>query len=164
MGTPGLGVLVQSQDPGLVVAEIGPVCLALWRSTVTRERFEAQRRGLERVVRAHPGEAGFLCLIEPTSPVPSVELQRASASLIAIHRPRLKFVACVIEGDGLRAFVVRRVLNGMRALVTGRVNYGFYPTVAVAAIELARVFPACGLPEAIEQGVESARALMGPAS
>ncbi len=147
------------QDTGLVVTEIGPVCAVVWRSTVTRERFRAQCRGLEQVVRANPRGAGFLCVIEPTSPVPSLDLQRASANMIAIHRPRLSYVACVIEGDTYRATIARTVLAGMRSLVTGRFALGFFATVADAAVPLAQALPAVPA-SSLEQCVENARSLL----
>jgi hypothetical protein len=159
--TPGrsLESLVLSKDPGLVVAEVGPVCAVVWRSTVTRARFEAQRRGLDHVVRSNPDGAGFLCVIESTSPVPSFDLQRASASMIAIHRPRLTYIGCVIEGDSYRSTVVRSVLTGMRAVITGRIAFGFFATVAEAAAPMAEALPPVTA-ASLERAVESARSLL----
>jgi hypothetical protein len=154
--------LVLWKDAGLVVAEVGPVCAVVWRSTVTRERFQAQRMGLERTVRSNPEGCGFLCVIEPTSPVPSLDLQRASGTMIAIHRPRIRYIACVIEGNTLRASIVRGVLHRMRALVTGRVTFGFYATVGEAGAAMVEAMPAAGDAESIALSVESARSLLPP--
>jgi hypothetical protein len=149
---------ILSKDDGLVVARIGPTCAVVWRSAVTWERFSAQRRGLDLVVRANSvGGVGFVCVIEATSPVPSLELQWASANMIAIHRPRLGYVACVVEGDDLRASIVRGVLKGMRALVTGRFSYDFFGTVGEAAARLSEAL-SIGPAEDYADAVEKARA------
>jgi hypothetical protein len=152
------------KDDGLVVTEIGPVCAVVWRSSVTRERFQAQRLGLDRVVRANPGGAGFLCVIEPTSPVPNLDLQRASGTMVAIQRPHLRYLACVIEGDTLRALIVRTVLNRMRAMVTGRFPLGFFAAVDEAAVPMVEALPAAGSAESVTASVEDARAVLPPAS
>jgi len=128
-------------DGGLVVAHVGRVCIAVWRAAVTRERFEAQRLGLEQMVRAHPEGAGFLCVVEASSPLPDDDMRRASANMIAIHRPHLTYVACVIEGDSLKTTAVRAVLVGMRLLVTGKVAIGYFATVDEAARHLAQHLP-----------------------
>jgi hypothetical protein len=121
------------------------------------------RHGLEHVVRANAEGAGFLCVVEPTSPVPSLELQRASGNMIAIHRARLKYVACVIEGDSMRAAIVRGVLNGMRLLVTGRIAVGFWGTVGEAAKGLSEALP-IGAAEPFAECVETVRSLLPTSS
>jgi hypothetical protein len=156
--------LILWKDAGLVVAEIGPVCAVVWRSTVTRDRFEAQRLGLEQVVRANPGGAGFLCVIEPTSPVPNLDMQRASATMIGIQRPRLRYLACVIEGDTMRAKIVRGVLVRMRAMVTGRFSFDFLATAAEAAVPMVEALPAAGSASSFVASVEEARAMLPRAS
>jgi hypothetical protein len=156
--------LILWRDAGLVVTEIGPVCAVVWRSTVTRDRFEAQRLGLEQVVRANPDGAGFLCVIEPTSPVPNLDLQRASGTMIAILRPRLRYVAVAIEGDTMRAVIVRGVLLRMRSLITGRLPYDFFATVKESAVPMVEALPAAGSAESFKASVEEARALLPPPS
>jgi hypothetical protein len=149
-----------SCDGGLAVAKLGSICVVVWRAAVTRERFEAQRVGLEWVVRSHPEGAGFLCLIEGGSPIPDDDMRRASANMISIHRPRLKYVACVMEGDGLRAAAVRLALTAMRQLVTGKVESGFFATTAEAAPHLGLHFP-IGSEESFVASVEAIRAQLG---
>jgi hypothetical protein len=149
-----------SYDSGLAVAQIRNVCVVIWRGAVTRGRFEAQRLGLERVVGAHPGDAGFLCVIEGGSPLPDHDLRRASANMISIHRRHLRYVACVMEGDGLRVAVVRTVLTGMRLLVTGRMASGFFATVPEATRHLAEYLP-IGPETSFVSSVEAVRARLG---
>jgi hypothetical protein len=144
------------RDAGVVVGEIENISVALWRGEVTRGRFEAQRVGLEHVVRTRI-DAGFLCLVEPSAPLPNQEMVRASADMIAIHRPKLRYVACVIEGDGLRAGTVRAILNVMRMLITGKVHYDYFATVPDAAKGFARNLPPCPV-AAFVRGVEELRA------
>ncbi len=145
-----------SRETGLVVGEIGSICVVIWRKAVTRERFEAQRVGLECVVHAHPDGTGFLCVIEAACPIPGDDLRRASAAMIAIHRSRLKYVACVMEGDGIRMAAVRLALMAMRNLVTGKLPTGFFATTAEAATHLGEHF-AIGSPESLVASVEALR-------
>jgi hypothetical protein len=150
----GASAEVLWSDEGLVVASLGRVCIAVWRATVTRTRFEAQRVGLEQVVRGHAGGVGFLCVVEATSPIPDDDMRRASANMIAIHRPRLEYVACVIEGESLKIVAVRAVLTTMRHLVTGKVANGYFATVAEAARGLGEhlpIGPEMAFVEAIER-------------
>jgi hypothetical protein len=146
-----------SRENGLVVGEIGNVCVVIWRNAVTRERFEAQRVGLECVVHDNPEGAGFLCVIEPSCPIPGDDMRRASADMIAIHRARLKYVACVMEGDGIRMTAVRLALTAMRNLVTGKLPTGFFATTAEAAPQLGEHF-AIGSAESLVASVEALRA------
>jgi hypothetical protein len=149
-----------SRENGLVVGEIGNICVVLWRNAVTRERFEAQRVGLECVVHGNPEGAGFLCLIEAACPIPGDDMRRASADMIAIHRARLKYVACVMEGDGIRMAAVRLALTAMRNLVTGKVTTGFFATTAEAATHLGE-YCAIGSPESLVASVEGLRTRFG---
>ncbi len=146
-----------AHDDGLAVAEIGSVCVAVWRGAVTRGRFEVQRRGLGWVVGRHPEGVGFLCVIERVSPLPDQDLRRASANMIAIHRPYLRYVACVMEGDSIRAAVVRAVLTGMRLLVTGKFTTGFFSAVPEAAHHLGEHLP-IGPESSFASAVEAVRA------
>jgi hypothetical protein len=123
-------------DDGLVMGEIGTISVAIWRGGVTRERFEAQRLGLGRLVAAHPAGIGFLCIVEPTAIPPDDDMRRASADMVAIHRPHLRYVACVIEGDSIRSAIIRNILTLMRNLVTGKLAYGFVASVPEAVKQL----------------------------
>jgi hypothetical protein len=115
---------------GLAVASVCPVCVVVWRESVTQRRFDIQRKGLAEVVRRHPQEAVMLCVIEPTTAPPGAELRRASAEMIAGHGDALKGLCCVIEGQGFRASVGRSVLAGMAYLLAGRgPRQGFVATV-----------------------------------
>ena len=145
-----------SRENGLVVGEIGNICVVVWRHAVTRERFEAQRIGLECVVHDHPEGSGFLCVIEASCPIPGDDMRRASADMIAIHRSRLRYVACVMEGDGIRIAAVRLALTAMRNLVTGKLPTGFFATTAEAATHLGEHF-ATGSAESLVTSVETLR-------
>ncbi len=162
---PGLspGSRILSCDSGLAVAEVGRVCVVIWRAEVSRARFEAQRVGLEWVVRAHPEGAGFLCLIEAGSPIPGDDMRRASANMISIHRPRLKYVACVLEGDSVRVAATRLVLTAMRQLVTGKIANGFFATPAEAATHMAQHVP-IGPEELFVASVEAIRSRLDGSS
>lgn len=104
--------LIDVRD-GVALGQLGPLCIALWRDEVTHPRFGRQATALSKVVAAHRGNAGFLCIIEPDSKPPNEELRRASASMIEGHGADLAFVAAVIEGTGFRASIVRSVLTAI---------------------------------------------------
>lgn len=117
---------------GVAVAEIGRICVTIWRDGVTPSRFEKQRAGLEQVVRNQPDGAGFLCVIEPTAKPPNDELRRASTEMVDSHGTRLKCVAVVIEGEGFRAAVTRSVVSGMALLFSRRMPGKTFSSVADA--------------------------------
>ena len=123
---------VLSSDDGLGIAEIGTVCLVVWRAPVIATRFERQRLALQRVVERCPGRAGFVCVIESGVPVPDDEFRRASIDLVGSHGDQLKCVVCVIEGSGFRAAATRSVLSGM-ALLLPRRGFEFRITATVDA-------------------------------
>jgi hypothetical protein len=104
-----------SSDHGLVVGQTGPLCVAIWRGSVSRPRFERQRAGLSEVVKRHPG-AAFLCVIELTANPPNDELRQASVQMVASFGTNLTCAAVVIEGEGFRAAVTRRILSAMLPL------------------------------------------------
>jgi hypothetical protein len=101
---------------GLVVAEMGAVCVVIWRGEVTQVSFAWQKAGLAHVVRSHPAGAAFLCVIEPTAKPPDDELRKASTRMVDDHGDQLKCVAVVVEGEGFRAAIARSVISGMALL------------------------------------------------
>lgn len=106
---------------GVSTAEIGAVCAVVWRGAVTKETFEIQRRALAEVVDLHARDgAGFLCIIEPSATPPDDALRRASADMITGHGAKLRCVATVIEGSGLKASIARSVLGGIALLARKR--------------------------------------------
>jgi hypothetical protein len=121
-------------DEGIVVAETANVCVVIWRGAVTRIPFEKQSSGLAMVVDRHPGNAGFLVVIEPTTKPPEDELRRASTQMLQAHGDRLNCVACVIEGQGFRASVARGVVSGMLLMTRHRHSpVSFPPNVRAGA-------------------------------
>jgi serine/threonine protein kinase len=158
---PGQELRVLASVDGFIVGEIGRVCAVIWRAPVTRERFDVQSAGLDRVMARHPEGAGFLCIIETdTVPPPSDDLRRASTRMIAAHADRLKYVACVVEGTGFKAAAARSVLAGMRLIFRGRVSSGYFATLAQATDQLAKYVPISS-DEAFISSVEILRSLLG---
>jgi hypothetical protein len=106
-----------SAEDGLGIAEVGSVCLVVWRRPVVRETFLRQRAALEAVVARYHGRAGFVTVIETDTPPPDDELRKASVEMITSVATQLACVACVIEGNGFRAAATRSVLSGMALLL-----------------------------------------------
>jgi serine/threonine protein kinase len=105
---------VLHDDKSLLVAELGRICVVVWRQAVTPPWFELQRSGLEEVVNRHPAGAGFMCVVENGSlPLPSDELRRASTQMVTSHGDRLLCVAAVVEATGFSAALIRSAITGM---------------------------------------------------
>jgi hypothetical protein len=122
-----------SASDGLGIAEVGSVCLVVWRSAVVRERFVRQRDALTDFTSRHRGRAGFVTVIEPDAPPPEEAIRKASIEMIMTLSERLASVACVIEGDGFRAAATRSVLSGMALLLPRlKTEVKFTATVAAA--------------------------------
>jgi hypothetical protein len=108
---------IESHHDGLGIANVGAVCLVVWRQSVTVERFERERAALHALAHRHPGGVGFLCVIGENVPPPTAELRNATIQMISALGTRLRWVACVIEGEGFRAATTRSVLAGMALLL-----------------------------------------------
>jgi hypothetical protein len=102
---------------GLGIAEVGSVCVVLWRGEVVRDTFLRQRAALEEISARNRGHAGFIMVVEQGTTPPGEEMRKASIEMISALSDRLSCIACVIEGAGFRAAVTRSVLSGMRLLL-----------------------------------------------
>jgi len=141
MPKPSPGPRILSFHDGVAVAQVGPLCVVIWREAVTPQRFERQRAGLEKVLEDREDGAGFLCVIEPTSAPPDDALRRASTQMVETHADRLKCVAVVIEGEGFRAAITRSVISGMALLLPRRIQATAFSTVRDALVWIARYLP-----------------------
>ncbi len=153
--------ILQAAD-GIAVAEVGSVCVVIWRGEVNDRSFQHQRAGLAKVVERHPGKAGFLCVVEPKSPAPKSEFRRASVEMITSHHPRLVCTASVVEGNGLIPVIARSVLTGMMML--SRPEHmppnQIFANVGDAGSWLAKHMPAASL-SSLTEAVEKIRASLG---
>jgi hypothetical protein len=113
------GRILHTED-GLVVAEIGLLCTAVWRKDSTFARVRKQRSALAEVVASAPGKAGFFCVIEETSAPPNEAARKASTKMVEDHGRNLRAVACVIEGSGFRSSIVRSVASGIVMLARSK--------------------------------------------
>lgn len=126
-------------EDGIAIAEIGPVCVVIWRDEVTRPRFERQRAALSEVVRKHKPNAGFMCVVEPDVPPPNDELRRASTDMLTSLQAGIRCASGVIEGSGFKAALTRSVLSGITLLVGNRKSpNSYFATVDDAAAWMAK--------------------------
>jgi len=153
---------VVTEGDGVVVGELGRVCVAIWRGAATQERFEHQRAGLAEVIRNHPDGAGFLCVIEPTSAPPNDRLRRASIEMITSHGELLKCVAVVIEGEGFRAAIARSVLSGMRLIFRQNKPPASAFSKVGEAVGWMQRYVRIVVPELTLSGIEELRSLLDP--
>jgi hypothetical protein len=142
---------------GLVMAMIGPICLALWQLKPTPERFAVQRSHLQAAIARDPGKVAFLCVVSPKAEPPEDDERKASADMISSQGSKLLGVACVIEGVGFRAAITRTVLTGMLLLIRTPAPIKLYESVRLASPFLARCVKRASLPE-LEAHCERARA------
>jgi hypothetical protein len=124
---------IKHSGDGLVMASMGPISVALWRTKPTRLLFEIQRNELAKVVSAHRGSAAFMCIVQEGTADPDDELRKASAEMITGHGTSLAAVACVIEGSGFRAAITRTVLTGILFLARNPAPTRFVESVQAAA-------------------------------
>lgn len=103
-------------DDGLVMAEAGATCIALWRTRPDDFLFERQKTILSEVVLSQPERVGFLCVIDPKSSPPEERIRKATVEMLREHRMGLACVSCVVEGQGFRSAISRSVLSGMSLL------------------------------------------------
>lgn len=147
--------------PGLALAEIDHVCVAIWRSAVTKHLFNWQHFCLTEVVQRHPKGTAFVCIVEPGCAPPDEELRRASVDMIAEHESRLRCVAVAIEGEGFRAAITRTVLSGMMLLLPNRrVPVSYVSSVGTAAEWVSRHLPLRST-DMFVSAVEEVRARIG---
>lgn len=107
---------VEYADDGLIAAEVGPLCVAIWRVQPADFLFERQASTLATVAARQPGKFGFLCIVEEKTPAPDQKIRQASVSMLAAFETRLACVACVIPDRGFTSAITRSVLSGMSLL------------------------------------------------
>lgn len=151
---PDIATLEKSQQSrviwaqnGLGLAECASLCIALWRGAVTDELLARQRAALESVVSAHPTCAGFVTIVEPSSPPPNQEQRRVAVEMVTRYGSRLACLACVIEGDGFAGAVARSVLAGMALLLpNSTAPVKFFGSAAAAAPWISTRCPSASVP------------------
>ena len=149
-------------DDGIAVAEVGGLCVVIWRDAVVPHRFSKQASGLAEVVGSHPHRAGFLCVIEPTAKPPDDKLRRASQEMIQSHEDRLCCTACVIEGTGFKAAVTRSALSSISLLIANRkAPISYFATVQQAGHWMNKLVPIASIPQ-LATSVENLRAMLPP--
>jgi hypothetical protein len=143
---------------GLAVSQVGPVCVAIWRGNSTPARVAIQGACLTEVVGLAPGRAGFLCVVEETSAPPDEKAREASSRMLNAQGSNLRAVACVIEGSGFRASIVRSVASGIVWLARSknRAPVSYFAQVTQGAAWLAN-FVDLGSLEGFARGVEETR-------
>jgi hypothetical protein len=155
----GLIRVIHCRD-GVAVAEVGRICIAVWRGSVTDVSFEWQRSGLAQVVARYPQGVAFMCVIEPTAKPPRDELRRSSTQMIASHGARLKCVAVVIEGEGFGAAITRGVISGMALLHTRQTPADSFSDVRTALRWIHDYIPIETIAHVVAARVEELRILL----
>lgn len=142
---------------GLLMASIGPVCLALWRCKPTQQLFEIQRDELAAAVAQNPGRQLFLCVVEHQSPPPDHDIRQASSDMITGHGSSLAGCACVIEGTGFHAAITHTVLSGIAHAIHSPSPLRFFESTSSACSWLEALATSTP-PAPLVEHVEHARA------
>jgi len=146
----GKAELVQIGD-GIVVAQIGPVCAAIWRKQPTADRFEIQRSCLHAAVKKRPGNTVFMCLVEAGTEPPDDNIRKASSTMVTDLGQDLKAVAIVIEGTGFKAAISRTVLSGIVFLIRSPSPIKYFESAASGAAWLAQFAPIGNIGSFVDQ-------------
>jgi hypothetical protein len=147
---------------GIVVAEVGPICVAVWRKDSTRTRFTLQKAGLDAVIGRSPGGGAFFCVVEPTSGPPNEDVRKASSKLFESHGRDLRAIAMIIEGTGFRSAVVRSVASGIVMLMGSRnTPISYFATIEAGAKWLQQYIDVGPIPS-FKMKVEQVRSFLDP--
>jgi len=148
--------------PGVATAEVGPVCICIWRGAVTASTFAVQSQALAQVVAHHPEGAAFLCVIEPTATPPDDDHRKKSAELLTSFGSRLRCVATVVEGSGLKASIARAVLSGISLIARERQTKADYFSDTARAVAWLREHLDAPPAEQVLAAVDELRATLPP--
>jgi len=91
--------------------------LGVWRGQPTEASFQERGRYMVDLAARHPGRCGYLEVIETTSKPPSPAARKVAADVLKEIGKSLPYIGMVIEGNELRATLVRAVIAGMTLLV-----------------------------------------------
>ncbi len=117
---------VHYADDGLVMAEVGNTCVAIWRTKPVKFLFDRQVSVLCDVIRNHSKPIGFICIVEAKTPAPSDDIRKASVEMLTSRKENLACVVGVIADKGFTSAITRSVLAGMAFLLSRddfRVNF-----------------------------------------
>jgi hypothetical protein len=122
-------------DDGLVMAEVGNTCVAIWRTQPNQFLFDRQVSALCDVISSHPDPIGFLCIVEAKTPAPNEDIRKASVHMLTSRKKHLACVAGVIADKGFTSAITRSVMAGMAFLLSrSDFRLKFTDTVDRAAI------------------------------
>ena len=149
---------LQYAADGLLMAEIGDTCVAIWRVRPTPFLFDLQANALEEAIHRNPDPIGFLCIVEETARPPSDEVRKASVAMLVSQRAHLACVAGVVVGCGFGAAIVRSVLAGM-AFMLKRHDFPFiFTDTPEHAVNWMSRYLALGTPASFCSALEAYRA------
>lgn len=136
-------------------------CLfVIWRGQPTEASYGERARFMLDLAGRRPGRCGVIEVIEPTSKAPSPAARNVIAQSMREVGKNLAGMASVVEGNELRATLVRAVLAGMQLLVRGEQPLRVDKDLLRAAEWLCEMMQAndTALPARLVGGVEKLRA------
>lgn len=159
--SPSDGVVTSSAEVAAGIVE--NVAVIVWRGVVDSDAQRSVEAVIERTVRHHPENVSVIIVVEPTSPPPSAELRTAGNEMLSRMARDIRSVAGVIEGDGLRASLVRSVMTGI-AIVAARqepIPMKFFGSTAGASMWTTGNVKTTLTSERLTEGIEAIRDAIG---
>lgn len=96
-------------DKGFVLGAVDNVVVAIWRAKPTLEMLERVGASLEKLTNDFPGNCAYIAVIEPTAENPPAEVRRYVKELLKRVGSKLRCVATVLEGSGVKQTTFRLV-------------------------------------------------------
>ena len=118
-GDPQDGLRVLKVDRDYAFGEQDGCLLVIWRGQPTEESYRERAAFMLDLAGRLPGRCGVIEVIEPSSKPPSPAARNVIAQSMRDVGRSLSGMTSVVEGNELRATLVRAVLAGLQLLVRG---------------------------------------------
>jgi hypothetical protein len=107
-------IVVHAAQKHWAAGEFGPCLMVVWRGAPAEEDVRQINTWIGKLTQRLPGKCVYINVIEPKSPAPSSAARKLAME--GLSRPGLACKVAVIEGNELRAALVRAILTGMALL------------------------------------------------
>jgi hypothetical protein len=112
------GVTIHAAHKGWALGELGPCLIVVWRGNVTEEALLFINERIWDLTQRRPSNCAFVTVIERGSPPPNGPMRKLAMAGLTRPGEALRCKVAVIEGNELRATLVRAILTGMALLRT----------------------------------------------
>jgi hypothetical protein len=121
------------EDPGLVVAHVGDVCVAIPRGEADVMLVSALHRGIELLARQRERGIALLFIVSERCTAPTGKARTAAGLMFEELRPSLRVVAAHIAGHGFLVSVKRSIFTWATSRMVGKTPLKTFSSVTVAS-------------------------------